>query len=219
MVFTTCKGFLNFHKFFLCILIYVWIIIHLHTQMKLNNFLLLFSVAHQWELLKYLTTAVLMPCHQRTLLIQKHVTIHIRKFVMNAMASPVYRMSYRKQLVAMRLTSLIMTRKMTFNIQLQRYFNQNIKSIFDFTGIITYLVVEWTSMGWYLGSRFHPVPGHSVIRYRLYPTDDHFDIYHLKKFVIVSLLPPEVCLLWRQINNGNKVMSQYAYNSFEGNSL
>lgn len=61
----------------------------------------------------------------------KHVTIHIRKFVVNAMASPVFLMSYRKQLVAMRLTSLIMTRKMTFNIQLQRYLNQNINSIFD----------------------------------------------------------------------------------------
>lgn len=98
---------------------------------EIKQFLVVIFSCTSVRTLKYLTTAVLMPCHQRTLLIQKHVTIHIRKFVMNAMASPVYRMSYRKQLVAMRLTSLIMTRKMTFNIQLQRYFNQNIKSIFD----------------------------------------------------------------------------------------
>lgn len=98
---------------------------------EIKQFLVVIFSCTSVRTLKYLTTAVLMPCHQRTLLIQKHVTIHIRKFVMNAMASPVFWMSYRKQLVAMRLTSLIMTRKMTFNIQLQRYLNQNIKSIFD----------------------------------------------------------------------------------------
>lgn len=96
-----------------------------------KQFLVIIFSCTSVRTLKQLTTAVLMPCHQRTLLIQKHVTIRIRKFVMNAMASPVYWMSYREQLVAMRLTSLIMTRKMTFNIQLQRYLNQNIKSIFD----------------------------------------------------------------------------------------
>lgn len=66
---------------------------------EIKQFLVVIFSCTSVRTLKYLTTAVLMPCHQRTLLIQKHVTIHIRKFVMNAMASPVFWMSYRKQLI------------------------------------------------------------------------------------------------------------------------